>query len=247
MSIEALKMDADVEQDDKDVLLTGGGFTLDTGLYAMVVDNAYLDKSKGGAMNINLHLKIKGGDKRIFRHTIYMTSGTAKGANPFYIKDGKKYPLPGYTMADHITRICADLPISQITPEKKLVKLYDYDAKAEVPREVPVVTEIVGKEILVGIQKRRDNKRVQDASGSWVNGPEAAEYDEINKVFHPDGFTVTEKNAEAEEAKFVQKWKAANPADFLRDTFKPVAGAAPSDVGLKASTAAAAPDNLFAD
>jgi hypothetical protein len=247
MSIEALKMGADVEATDEDVLPSGGGFTLATGLYPMIVDNAYLDKSSGGAMNMNIHLKIKGGDKRIFRHKIYMTSGKAKGGNPFYVKDGKKYPLPGYTLCDHVTKICAGLPVSQITPEKKLVKLYDFDQKAEVPREVPVVTEIVGKELLVGIQAKRENKRVQDSSGNWVDGPEPRDFDEVTKVFHPDGFTVTEKAAEAEEAKFVQKWKAANPSDYVADKFKPVAGQAPAATAGPAATAAAAPDDLFDD
>lgn len=246
MSIEALKMDADVETTNEDVLPSGGGFILDSNLYPMIVDNAYLDKSSGGAMNMNLHLKIKGGDKRVFRFTVYMTSGNAKGGKPYYVKDGKKYPLPGYTMVDHITKICAGLPVSQISPEKKLVKLYDFDAKSEVPREVPVVTEIVGKEILVGIQKRRENKRVQQGD-DWVDGPEAREFNEIAKVFHPDGFTVTEKVAEADEAAFVKKWKEANPTDYVNDRFKPVAGATPAGIAAPASEAAAAPDNLFDD
>jgi hypothetical protein len=247
MSIAALQMDADVKTQDEDVLPSGGGFVLDSGLYPMIVENAFLDQSKGGAMNINLWLKVKGGDKRIFRQTIYMTSGEAKGKKPYYVKDGVKYPLPGYTMADHISKITTGLPVSQVTPEKKLVKLYDFDAKAEVPREVPVVTEMVGKEILVGMQKIRENKRVNQ-NGEWVDGPEAREFNEISKVFHPDGYTVTEKAAEAEEAKFVQKWKDANPSDYVKDSFKALPGqAASAGATAPASTAAAAPDDLFSD
>jgi hypothetical protein len=213
----------------------------------MVVENAYLDKSSGGAMNLNVHLKRKTGGNQVYRHTIYITSGDAKGNKPYYEKNGKKHPLPGYSLADQISRITAELPISQIAPEKKLVKLWDFDASAEIPREVPVVTEMVNKEILVGLHLVRENKR-SNSNGTWVDTNEAREFNEINKVFFPDGMTVTEKAAEAETAAFVGKWAKANTEEYVRDKFKPVAGA-PASAGstAPASTAAAAPDDLFND
>lgn len=248
MGFAALQMDADVQTQEEDVLPSGGGFILDTGLYPMIIENAYFDKSQGGAMNVNLHLKIKGGDKRVFKQTIYVTSGDAKGNKPYYVKDGKKFPLPGYSMMDAICRITTDTPLSQVTTEDKLVKLYDFDAGSEVPREVPVLTALIGEEIVVGMQKRRENKR-SNQGGEWVDTNEAREYNEISKVFYPSGHTLTEKKAEG-EAEFVNKWKDANPSDYVRDDFKAVAGAgtpgAPA-AAAAASTAAAAPSNLFDD
>jgi hypothetical protein len=245
MSIAALQLEADVESTNEDVL-GGGGFVLDTGLYPMVVDNAYLDKSSGGAMNINLHLKKKSGGNQVYRQTIYITSGEAKGKKPYYVgKDGKKHPLPGYSLVNMIHMITTGNPLSQVAPEKRLVKLWDFDASAEVPREVPVVTEMVGQEILVGMHKCRENKRANQ-NGEWVDTNEAREFNEINKVFYPDGFSVTEKAAEADEAKFVNKWTEANTSDYVRDKFKPVAGA-PAAGATAAPTVAAAPDDLFDD
>lgn len=248
MGFAALQMDTDVQTQEEDVLPSGGGFILDTGLYPMVIENAYFDKSQGGAMNCNLHLRIKGGDKRVFRQTIYITSGDAKGNKPFYVKDGKKFPLPGYAMVDGICRIAADTGLGQIGAEKRLVKLYDFDAGAEVPREVPVLTELLGQEIVVGMQKRRENKRANQG-GEWVDTNEAREYNEISKVFFPSGHTLTEKKAEA-DPEFIKKWEEANPSDYVRDDFKAIAGAgtpgAPA-AQAAASTAAAAPDDLFDD
>jgi hypothetical protein len=246
MSIAALELGNDVEVTNEDVIV-GGGFTLSTGLYAMVVDNAYLDKSSKGAMSLNLHLKKKAGGNQVYRHTIYITSGDTKGNKPYYEKDGKKFPLPGYSLANQISQITADLPISQVTPEKKLVKLWDFEASAEVAREVPVLTEMVGQEILVGMQLVRENKRSKTATGEWVDTNEAREFNEIDKVFYPDGFTVTEKSGDAEEAVFVHKWEAANGEDYVRDKFKPVASAPAATGPAQASTAAAAPDDLFSD
>lgn len=245
MSIAELQLGNDVEQTNEDVIV-GGGFTLPTGLYPMVVENAYLDKSSGGAMNINLHLKKKTGGKQVYRHTIYITSGDAKGNKPYYEKDGKKHPLPGYSLVDQITKITAGVPLSQVVPEDKLVKLYDFEAKAEVPRQVPVITQMIGQEILVGVKLVRQNKRTQ-SGGNWVDTNEVQEFNEISKVFYPDGFTVTEKSAEAESAEFVKKWADANPEDYVQDKFKPVAGSASAKKAPAAAAAAAAPDDLFND
>jgi len=247
MSIAALQLEADVESTNEDVL-GGGGFTLDTGLYAMIVDNAYLDRSSGGAMNINLHLKKKAGGNQVYRQTIYITSGEAKGKLPYYVgKDGKKHPLPGYSLVNLIHKITTGKPLNEIAPEKKIVKLWDFDASAEVPREVPVVVEMVGQEILVGMHKVRENKRAQQG-GEWVDTNEAREFNEINKVFYPDGFTVSEKAAEADEAAFVTKWEGANASDYVRDKFKPVAGAPQGGSASAApATTVAAPDDLFDD
>jgi hypothetical protein len=246
MSIAVLQLEPDVESTNEDVL-GGGGFILDTGLYPMIVDNAFLDKSKGGAMNINLHLKKVSGGNQIYRQTIYITSGEAKGKLPYYIdkKSGKKRPLPGYSLVNLIHEITVGKPLSTIAPEKKIVKLWDFEASKELPREVPVVTEMVGKEILVGMHKCRENKRANDGTGNWVNTNEAREFNEINKVFFPDGFTVSEKAAEADEAAFVERWTEANPSDYIRDKYTPVAGA--SAAGSAAPVAAVAPDDLFDD
>lgn len=246
MSIAALQLGNDVETVNEDVIV-GGGFTLPTGLYPMVIENAYLDKTASGAMMMHLHLKRKTGGNQVYKFQDCIVSGDNKGNKPTYVKDGKTYPLPGYSKMDQICQIAAGIRLGQVEPEKKLVKLYDFDAKAEVPREVPVLTQLIGQEILVGLQFRRENKRANQG-GKWVDTNEAREFNELDKVFYPDGFTVTEKKAEAETAEFVAKWQKSYPDGEVIDKFKPVAGApASKGASAPASTAAAAPDDLFAD
>jgi len=248
MSIKGLELAADVENETKDVL-GGGGFTLDTDAYPMIVDMAYLGKSTGGAMNVNLHLKKAEGGNQVYRHTIYVTSGDKKGNKNFYTnQQGTKITLPGYSLCDLISQICAGKNLATLDSEEKTIKLWDFDAKEEVPTKVPALTELIGQPILVGIQKIRENKRANDGTGNWVNTNESREINEIVKVFYPDGFTVAEKAAEAEVPAFIDKWKAQNGPDYVKDKFKAVknpVGAVSADA-LPAE-AAEATANLFED
>lgn len=217
MSINQLAIDSDVEKGNPDTL--GGGYTKPTGLYPCTVDMAYMAKSKGGALSLNLHLKLAS-DKSVIRQTLWVTSGDAKGNKNYYInQSGKKFLLPGMQLADQIARITTGKPMSALELESKTIKLWDRDAGAEKPQEVPVVTAMLGQPILVGLMKHRENRNVNDGSGNYVPSREERIYNEIDKVFHPDGFTVTEKEAEAEEAKFHQQWAAKFPNDYVDDNY----------------------------
>lgn len=245
MSIAELQLGANVEVPDEDVIATGG-FTLKTGLYPMVIDNAFIEVKPTGAWMMNVHLKRKTGGNQVYRFSNCIVSKAKK--TTYINKDGVELPLPGYSQMNQICKIAGDISLGQIEPEKKLVKMYDFAAKAEVAREVPVVTQIVGQDILVGIRLNIRNKRVL-SNGEWIDSDKPDEFNEIDKVFYPDGFTVTEKAAEATEAVFVEKWRAANPDDLVINKFKPGTGVTSGNSGVKgtASTAAAAPDNLFDD
>lgn len=248
MSIASLQLGSNVEQPNEDVII-GGGFHLPTGLYAMVVQNAYFDKTAKGATMMHLHLKRKAGGNQVYRFSDCVVSGNEKGNKPTYMKDGKEFPLPGYSKMNQVVQITTGKTLGQITPEKKLVKIYDYEAKADVPREVDVVTEMIGQEILVGLQFRRENKKAL-VNGKWVDTDKPNEFNELDKVFYPDGFTVTEKKAEATSAAFVEKWREVNPDGQVIDKFKSVTTTVTgggTGGGKPASTVAAAPDDLFAD
>jgi len=240
MSIKGLEIGSDIETTNEDTL-GGGSFIRDSGLYPMSVDVAYLDKSKAGALSLNLHLRVIEGDNRLVKETLYLTSGDTKGNKNFYInkKTGKKVLLPGRSMGEQIARILTDQPMAQLTPEEKTIKLYDFDLKKEVPTPVASLTEMVGQELLIGLHKCVENKRVE-SNGKWVDTNNKREFNEIHKVFYPDGFSVTERNAEAEEAVFVNTWRNKFDAEYVNDTFKTVEGsdAAASADALPAAEAA---------
>jgi hypothetical protein len=229
MSINQLAIDQDVEKGNPDSL--GGNYVKPTALYPCQIDMAYMGKAKSGALSLNLHLKLAS-DKSIVRQTLWVTSGDKKGNKNYYVnKNGKKFLLPDMQLADQIARITAGKPMADLNVEPKTIKLWDRDAQAEKPQKVPVVTDMLGQPILVALMKHRENKNVNDGSGNYVPSKDERVFNDIDKVFHPDGYSVTEKEAEAEEAKFHKQWAEKYPEDYVEDSYDPnVAG--PEDDSL---------------
>jgi hypothetical protein len=220
MSIQGLAIDSDIESTNTDTL--GGGFVKTTGLYPVIVDMAYLGKSAKGAMSLNLHLKVANGGS-IVRQTLWVTSGDAKNNKNYYTdKNGKKRLLPGMLQADQIAQITTGKNMASLTPEEKTIKLWDYESQAEKPTAVSALTEMIGQPLLVGLHKVRANKVKLDSNGKYVDQVDDRTYNEVDKIFHADGFSVTEKLAEASEALFHKQWADKYGDDFINDKYNEV-------------------------
>lgn len=227
MGIKGLKLDADLHSENIDTL-GGGGFTLNTGLYAMRVDLAYETVSSKGATGVVVHFKPVDGGNATLRETYWVTSRKSKGGNNFYIDgQGRKRLLPGMLMADQIAQITTGKHLGDLDTEKKTIKLFDYIAKKEVPKEVEVISEMIGKEIAIGVHKKRENRRAE-VDGEWVNLAQDKTINEAHRVFFPDGYTTTEKKAGASEPVFVKKWTARYDENYVNDQYEPVDGDAPA-------------------
>lgn len=232
--LENLTVDADVEGQNEDYIPGSGGFVMDTGVYPMTIDLAYLGESQGGAMNVTVWLKEVDGN-RSHRETFYVTSGKAKGQkNTFTDKSGKKRLLPGMEAMNQLALITTGKPLAGLTPEAKTVKLWDFEERKELPKEVPVLTDMLQQPVLVCITKRRENKR-QNVGGEWIDTNEAREFNEVSKFLHPSGHTVAEKKAK-EEAEYRVTWESKFGPDYIADRYKAVDGGAIAN----ASNAAAA-------
>jgi hypothetical protein len=239
MLLDNIQFDADVESSGDFVPSGGGSFTRNTGLYNMVVEMAYMGQSRGGAVNVTVHLKDAAGDGS-HRETFYITSGEAKGRKSYYLKDGRKIALPGFEMIDSLCVLATGNNLQGQTIESKMVKLWDWDQRKEVPQNVEVITSLVGKAIRAGIQLCEANRRVNDGSGNYVDGPEKRTFNEISKLFSAKGsLTLTERQAGLTDGEFIQKWLDKNPSDYVRSTYTEVEGPATSSVVEQASAAAA--------
>lgn len=241
MSIQGLAIDSDIESTNTDTL--GGSFIKPTGLYPVIVDMAYLAKSAGGAMSLNLHMKPADGGA-IVRQTLWVTSGDKKGNKNFYTtQNGKKRLLPGMITADQIATITAGKAMAALTPEEKTIKLWDYETSAEKPTKVHALTEMIGQSMLIGLLKVRTNKVQKDSNGKYIDQVEDRLFNELDKIFYPDGFSVTEKAAEAEEALFHAKWATKYGDEFVDDRYKAVEGEA--DDSLPDNTGTNSTGSLF--
>jgi len=242
---ENLQRDANIA-DETDFL--GGGGPLETDVYSFVVDMAYIDKSSGGAMSLNLQLKTA--DGKSLKQTIYVTSGDAKGNRNYYMvkkngqETGEKRYLPGFNVGNAICLLAIGKELSQLQPEEKTINVYDFTQSKEVPQKKDVLMELLGAEIDLGVRKQivDKNKNVA-APGQPANyqptGETRAE-NEIDKVFRSrDGMTVAEVTAQAEESTFRQKWVDLNQGK-TRDKSTAQAGGATQGLPT-ASAAGAAP------
>lgn len=183
---------------EKDIL--GGRSPLPTDVYDGKIVVAYITTSTGGARAFNF--VIEAGGKTI-RETIYVTN---KQGGVTYVKDGKKYPLPGYSLVNALTKLTIGKEIPQLTFENKLVKIYNFELKKDVPTEVPVAVELTGEAVSLGIELIRKNKQAKDQAGNYVDTAEIVELNSITRVFHvKTGQTAAEYDAQG-PAEFKGLW-----------------------------------------
>lgn len=201
--LKNLETKANVEG-EKDVL--GGGGVLDTNVYPMKVKVAYFTTAASGAVAINLQGDVDGKE---VRQQFWVLSGNDKGNKNTYTKDGKEYYLPSFLTANSLALLTVGKELSQLDVEKKVIKLYDFDAKEERPTEVDVLVELTGQLIQAGIQKQTVDKNEKGDDGKYYPTGETREINEVVKFFrYDDGLTVPEIEKGVTEAKFKDDWVA---------------------------------------
>lgn len=201
----------------------GGGGPVETALYPAEVSLAFVKKSAGGALGLNLHLKLDNGHEH--RETLWVQSGDAKGNKNFYENaQGEKKYLPGFMTANSLTLLGIGKEISQLDTEEKVVKLYSLDAKADVDTKVDMVMDLIGARIIVGLQKQIVDKNQKGDDGVYRPTGETREINEIDKFFREkDKLTTAEIRAGAEEPAFYNTWdqkmtgKTRNKASAAND------------------------------
>lgn len=216
----------------------GGEFSvLESGIYSGTVKAAYVLPGDG-AMGINLILDLAG---REYRETIYITT---KNHENFFInkKTGNKVPLPGFTLINDLCCLALKKPLAQIETEEKIFKIYDKDAKAELPKSVQTITELTGKDIVVGILHTKEDKTQKNAEGKYVPTGEFRDVNRIDKFFDAETkCTVNELSANKTEPEFLNKWIEKNAGKVRDRTQKNASGTA----GAPQKPAASATKSLF--
>jgi hypothetical protein len=140
-----------------------------------------------------------------------MTSGDKKGNKNYYVdKEGNQKYLPGFLLANSLGLLTVGKEIGELAgaAENKVVKLYSFTEKKEVPTEVPVLVELLGQEIYAAVIKQVVDKNAKAADGSYQPTGETREENEIDKFFRAkDKMTTAEIRAGAEEPAFFNTWK----------------------------------------
>lgn len=208
-----------------------GGFSLlDTALYAGKVKTAYITKSSGGAMAVNLILDINGREYR--ERPIWITN--KNGENSYDAKDrdgkktGKKAQLPGFQIINTLCRVSIDRELSELDTEEKIVNIFDFDERKDIPKSVPVIVDLIGGEALFAIERQKLNKQQKnDQTDQYEDIADEREQNEIVAVMHLETRKTISEIEGNREATFGPEWEK-KWGGTVRDkrTIKDGAGAA---------------------
>ena len=227
--------------ENKDVL--GGSFgAFESGLYDGTIKAAYAGKSDGGAQFIAVVVEtLVNGQKREYRETLYVTN--RQGQN-FYEKDGQKSPLPGFTTANDLALLSTGHSLDKQNFEERVINVYNFDQRKEVPTKVLMAVDMVGKPITLGILKQTVNKNVK-VGNEYKPTNEKRDENVIDKVFHTEsGKTVSEFTRKIDTAEFKGQWSEKNTGQ-TRDKFKPVADGTGAGIPGAAPSAGSTSSGLF--
>ena len=199
--LNKLKSDDTIENEKDSV---GGSGPLASGLYQATIKMAYVTTAASGAIGLVTHLAT---DKGEHRETLWMTSGTAKGGNNYYLtKDGEKRYLPGFLNANALALLTVGKEISELDTEKKVTNVYNPELKKEVATQVDVPVDLLNKEVLIGIIKETVPKNTKDADGNYVPTGETREQATLDKVFRASDKKTTAEIRSEDEASFYEVW-----------------------------------------
>lgn len=248
------------EQIETDSDRLGGSFIWDGGAYLVTILAAYAGKSKSGAGSMNFEVQDEKGRK--FKFTEWVTSGDAKGNKPYYEKDGKKSYLPGFNNVNAISMFATGKELNALSFETKILKLRDFDLKKDVPTEVPMAVELVGKQFILGLEKHEVNKTIKVgneykpvAKAGQPTVPETKFENQVGKIFYATNQCTIAELREAKQkgvpavAEFYGKWVEANTGKVVNkvktDGLVPAPGAGGGPAGTPTDAGGAAVDSLF--
>lgn len=204
---------------EKDTL--GGFKLLDTDVYLMDIKYAYLGKAaNSNARSFNIEATDANGN----RHREQIWISNKEGGNQYKDKKTSKMEyLPGFLLANSICLLAAGIPLIKATVETKTINVWNSEKKAEVPTDVPMITNVLGKPIKLAIQQTRKNKQVKNDSNVYVNTAEERIEVGIAKAFRFDSNKTEAEIRNKADAKFMDEWLTANKGK-VRDQYKKVEG-----------------------
>ncbi len=210
--LDILKVADGVEiEEEKDSL--GGGGAWDTGVYPLTCEYMYVDKTTSGALMVFGSFKDESSKRTIRFSECVMSkaSGTLKSTYTDK-KTNEEKLLPGYTKVLSLAHILglSVKDLSTLDCEERTLKLYDFDAKEEVPQEKMVFTDFVGGKLQAAIYRKTTTVKKKDDAGKYsISTAETRDENEFTKFFDESGYTLKELK-DSTPAKFKDEWATAH-------------------------------------
>lgn len=170
---------AEVEED-----FVGGGGILDTDIYQAEIKYAYIGKaSSSDARNLTLCVKIN--NTEITRQ-IWMTNRTGDVTYKDK-KTGELKNLPGYNQVNALCMLVCSKEVGDMEVEEKVLNLYDFESKKEVPQTVDCFIDLHGQKIQIALQRQTvDKTEKNESTGDYEPTGETRDQNEFIKFFPED-------------------------------------------------------------
>lgn len=218
MALDFLNKQAGITETTQDRIGTGS-FTVDSGIYPAKITKAYLQQAASSkAVSIIFEFALP--DSKTLTETVWVTNKTGEN---FYVdkKSNKPAYLPGFELASNIAFVAIGKELAELTPEPKVIEIYNSELKKKAPTTVQMLMDLVEKEIIVGVQKVLEFKQAKNqVTGAYEDTAETRESNEIVNVFTLSGLTALEVKSGAKEVDFINKFKEVYTSDYLRDKTK---------------------------
>ena len=192
----------------------GGGFAWESGVYDATIKMVYLNQAASEAQSFNIILENSEGKE--LRETFWVRSGKAKGNKVYYEKDGKQFPLPGYSLANSVCVAATGESLAKCieSAEKKTINIWNNELKKEAPTERPVVMALVNKPEKVAVHQVVEDNMSKGTNGQYEPTGESRTVNNCKFFGNADGKTAEEITKNAEATMF-DKWSAKNTGAII--------------------------------
>lgn len=207
-------------EETTDTLGGGGSYTVPSDMYEVKIKQAYGHTAASGALAVHLELEIPGRENT-YSETIYVTN---KNGENFYTRNGKNFPLPGFSTIEDICLITTGSSLEDQPHEDKLVNIWDFETSKHIPKERPVLVDLIGKSFTAGILETRENKSAKNQStGKYEPINEERIVNSIQKVWDTESQSTVYEARNGKEPEFWDAWKEKY-SGVQQDKYKEVKG-----------------------
>lgn len=208
---EGANNSADVQK-DQDRVRGQKQAPLPSSIQDMIIKHAYGAKAGSGALGIHMLLETADGSRQI-KYVEYVISGDKKGNKTYYEKkvgdEMQKFNLPGYTMMNDMAELVTGKPLLQLANEKRTIKLWSKDANGEVPTDVDMLIDLVGKPVRVCVLSIIEDKtKKNDQTGNYDPTGQTYATNTVDKFLHPQDRRTAGEMRNDIPSDFAEKWEA---------------------------------------
>ena len=208
----------------------GGGFAWESGVHDTTIKMVYLNQAASEAQSFNIILENSEG--RELRESFWIRSGKTKGKKVYYDKDGKQFPLPGYSLANSLCIAATGESLAKCisSAEKKTINVWNSELKKEMPTERPVIMCLVNKPVKVAVHQVVEDKVAKGTNGQYEPTGQSRTVNNCKFFGNTDGLTA-EEITKKEKATMFDRWAAKNTGTIIDKSSKAKASSAAAIMG----------------